>query len=166
MMELIIILVVIGIMALLVLNSVVGAQASSRDAKRRHDIASIRRGLVGYSIDTGSALVANSGKVGAGTPGLGWFNYTGAPDYTGVSIEQGLRSGGYISEGIIDPRDGENGYMVYPCASASIIGVFATMEKPNSNDATKVSEWTDKGCSAEPIGTYNKNSVEVVPLTN
>lgn len=166
MMELLIIMVVIGILALLILNSVVGAQASGRDAKRRHDIASIRRGLVGYSIDNDSALVANSGKVGGGTPGLGWFNYTGAPDYTGTSIEEGLRAGGYIADGIIDPRDGVNGYMIYPCAGSSLVGVFAHMEKPTSVDANKVSEWTSRGCPTDPITTYNKNAVEVVPLVN
>lgn len=165
-MELIIVIAVIGILSVLVLNSVVGAQASARDAKRRHDISSIRRGLIGYSIDTGTALVANSGKVGAGTPGLGWFNYKGTPDYTGLSIEEALRAGGYIADGIIDPKDGANGYVVFPCASASLLGVFTKMEKPNSNDAAKVADWSGKGCPLDPIGTYNKNAVEVVPLTN
>lgn len=165
-MELIIVIAVIGIMAVLVLNSVVGAQASARDAKRRHDIASIRRGLVGYSIDTGTALVAGAGKVGTGNDGLGWFNFQGAPDYTGLSIETALHNSGYIADGIIDPQQGSQGYMIYPCAGSSLVGVFAKMEKPGTTDAAKIADWSNRGCPTDPINTYSKNSVEVVPLTN
>lgn len=164
--EVAIVIVVIGILAALVLNSVVSTQAGARDAKRRHDLASVKRGLIGYSIDTGTALVAGAGKVGTGNDGLGWFNYRGGLDYTGDSIEEALRSRGYIADGIIDPKTGDQGYMVYPCSTSSLVGIFAHMEKPNSGDASKLADWSNRSCPADPVSAYGMNSVEVVPLTN
>ncbi len=91
-------IVIIGVLSAMVLNSIVSAQKKARDAKRHHDIAAIRRGLLGYGIDNGTPLIVNSGHTSGGLDGLGWFNFTGAPDYNGVSIEQGLRSNKYIGQ--------------------------------------------------------------------
>ncbi len=166
MMELIIIIAVIGILSALVMTSVVSAQAKGRDSKRRHDVAAIRRALIGYSIDNGTALVEGSGKVGTGNDGLGWFNFKGGEDYTGNSIEEGLRNRGYLSGGVADPRDPDNGYVIFPCATSDLIGVFVTVEQPAPEDEAKVNTWIDRGCPAAPIDTYNKNTVEIVPLNN
>lgn len=70
--ELLIVIVVIGILAALVLNSFSGAQARARDARRAQDIASIKRALLAYEALNG------------GVP-----RTTGASSYTQGVIYQG-----------------------------------------------------------------------------
>lgn len=165
--ELLILIAVIGILALIVINSIGSAQSRARDSKRRQDISSIRKALIGHSIDTGTALVPNSGKTSGGTTGLGWFNFKGAPDYTGDTIEEGLRALGYVGVGIIDPREGANGYVIWPCAAADTIGVFAKLESPSALDQQTQSKWTTAGCSTAPLDPpFSRNYVLTVPLTN
>jgi prepilin-type N-terminal cleavage/methylation domain-containing protein len=164
--ELIIVIVVMGLLAALVLAGFNTASKRARDAKRRADIAAIRKGMLGYAINTGSALIPGAGHVGGGQDGLGWFNYQGAPDYTGLSLDQALQNAGLISTGTADPLQGEKGYMIYPCAGPDLLGVFATLETPTARDLATKNTWTNQGCTSDPFDTYGKNYVLVVPLYN
>jgi type II secretory pathway pseudopilin PulG len=165
-MELLIIIVIIGTLSSLVLNSVVSVQKRARDAKRRHDIAAIRRGLLGYGIDNGTPLIPNTGHTAGGLDGLGWFNLKGTADYSGNTIEEGLRNLNYIAQTAIDPREGAQGYVVWPCAANDQLGVFAKLENPSEADTQTLTKWSDAGCPTDPVSSYNRNYVLTIPLTN
>lgn len=164
--ELIVVITIIGVLSTLVANTWVNSQKRSRDTKRRTDTSVIRKALLSHQIDKGTAFVAGSGKVGSSLEGMGWFNYTGAPDYTGTSIEAGLKNLNYINTGVIDPKQGDQGYVIWPCAATGQLGVFSSLEYPNSDDANTTLKWTAAGCSAAPMDSYGKNYVLTIPLDN
>jgi prepilin-type N-terminal cleavage/methylation domain-containing protein len=121
--ELLIVIVVIGILAALVLNTFSGAQAKARDTKRITDIAAIKNALIAYAVEKGD-YAKNCGN-GSGS---GWFSYT-YPGYT--STAQCLKDAGYLNEILVDPSGCHAGgsscstdkgkYMKYTCGDATYV---------------------------------------------
>jgi len=132
--ELLIVIVVIGILAALVLNSFTGAQAQARDTKRRTDVLSIEKALIGWSLIKG-VPIASSGA-GISGQGRGWLEYSGGFGYTATSIKALLTSTGQLSADVHEPyfvsalRD----YVVYISDDSSTYVVGAKLEYPNAQD--------------------------------
>lgn len=98
--ELLIVIVVIGILASVTIVAFNGLQARGRDAQRKSDLNNIAKALSIYNIDKGDYTVAGCG---AGSGGVGWFDY----DYDGAGplrpMRQCLSDAGYIPATIVDP---------------------------------------------------------------
>ncbi|HVQ44046.1 MAG TPA: prepilin-type N-terminal cleavage/methylation domain-containing protein [Candidatus Saccharimonadia bacterium] len=64
--ELLIVIVIIGILALLIIPNITSAPKKARDTKRKTDITTLRKGLEEYFVNN-NVYPASSGAVGSGT---------------------------------------------------------------------------------------------------
>jgi len=81
--ELLVVVIVIGILAAIAIPVYIGAQASSKDASVKTDLADIKLAVVGYSLDNTTATTPPSlDKTTLGTYGfaIGQY-YSAAPSY-------------------------------------------------------------------------------------
>ena len=94
--ELLIVIVVIGLLALLVLNNVGGATAEARDAQRETDVQALHSQLEVYQAKNGfyptTANIADEGAGGWVDTNLEGFDIAGAIDPSGAEINA---AGGY-----------------------------------------------------------------------
>ena len=134
--ELLIVIVVIGLLAALVLNTFSGVQARARDTTRKNDIAQIRKSLLSHEAVEGHMFYASSGCGSLGN-GSGWFNLEDPGLNYPKSIENCLKDSGYLSETIIDPSKKPScsgaschAYMKYNCWEAGryVVYLFANLE--------------------------------------
>lgn len=158
--ELLIVIVVIGILATLVLNSFSGAQAQARDAKRKSDVAQIKIALQIYKINKNTYVETGSG-CGSGGNGNGFFNYSIEGSTTWPkSIAQCLIDEKALSEEPLDPTgtrvcwsaNGQTCYAYSKSTCASGTFVYAHLETlPVSSTAL------DGTCSPNDDSTFGFN---------
>ena len=102
--ELLIVVVIIGILSLLALNTVNGIQESARDAGRKNDIAILDRALEAYYVDNGHYPETNPATCGATTPNPFWCNSVETIDSEGSWILPATDPlAPYLSTPIVDP---------------------------------------------------------------
>jgi prepilin-type N-terminal cleavage/methylation domain-containing protein len=134
--ELLIVIVVIGILAALVLNTFSNSQARARDTKRRADLSQIKKSLLQHEAVEGHMFYSGSGCGSQGN-GSGWFNLANPALNYPESIENCLKDSGYLSQEIIDPSGKPNctgaschAYMKYNCWESGqyVVYLFANLE--------------------------------------
>lgn len=146
--ELLVVITVIGILAALVYNGFTVAQAQARDTKRRTDVLSIQKGLIGWALLNGKTI-AQSGA-GILGQGRGWFEYYGNYTYTATSIKSLLVNSGQVTGDVHEPyfvntlRD----YVVYRSDDGSTYLVGAKLEYPNADDNASMAIITAGGWTA------------------
>lgn len=127
--ELLIVIVVIGILAALVLNSFTGVQARARDTERRTDINAIATQLEVYYNDNGgyptAAQLEDDAASGWVETNLKGFDKTGLYDPRGNKINASGGSYAYTPA----PASCTGATGATPCTSFSIT---ATMEKQSN----------------------------------
>lgn len=165
--ELLIVIVVIGILAALVLNSFSGAQAKARDAKRTADIAEIVKALQGWSSNSGK----NFAEINAGASGIaiGWFDSAYSPYQ---SVKSALTQSGYLDEGVVDPINRKSGdryaYMIAPCMDGdnNTRVVFAKLENIPAQSLTQQlgRTCTNTSYTSYTSPTYGMNYARLVLL--
>ncbi len=129
--ELLIVITIIGILAVALLPSLLGAPAKARDTQRRSDIQKIGAVLATESISGTLPVIS------------GCINQAGAPDFTGIINAPDFSgtlpadpSGGMISyDGIFDCAGSEYLYMYQPGADDSgySFGVYTVLESGGGN---------------------------------
>jgi len=148
--ELLIVIVIIGILSALVLNTISGVQKEARDTARKTDLVSIKKALITYNLEKDDWIETDSGCGSQGN-GQGWFNLVNGAGYP-ESIHNCLKSAGYISSELIDPSGdsvnsltNKNAYMKYHCGSGDTKRVFlyAKLESLPQDDTA-----TDGTCSS------------------
>lgn len=167
--ELLIVIVVIGILATIILNSVSNARTRARDAKRRNQIQLMAKASEAYYVDNETLRIADSGYNGSG---LGWVTAKNNAGYD-VSVTEKLTELGYVVEGSIKPclfgsysnwlEDGcfLFGYYRYYCPNIDKVGLFARYDHPTEQDQDTVDAWTNAGCWTGPFSAYGMNSVSL-----
>ncbi|HET8884474.1 MAG TPA: prepilin-type N-terminal cleavage/methylation domain-containing protein [Candidatus Saccharimonadales bacterium] len=145
--ELSIVIIVIGILAMITAAAYGSTQAKARDAKRMSDLAKIAEAIQLHRIKYGNDVQTGSG-CGSGGNGNGWFNYAGGT-YPNSTLSC-LIATGYLDATFIDPSgcttNGNNSsgselpnpscdqvgytYMKYSCMSGGeyITHVYARLE--------------------------------------
>lgn len=154
--ELLLVIAIIGFLASIVLASLQGARAKTRDARRMQDLGQIRTALILYYDFYNNWIEDNSGY-GYQRDGQGWFNYVGGPYHE--SIVQAFIDSGFLSTEIIDPTGGRSSdptsgyaYMKYHCGTPTKVYVYAKLEtKPQSSTAT------DGTCCSSCDTSYGMN---------
>lgn len=141
--ELLIVIVVIGILAALVLNSFAGAQAKARDTRRRDDAAAIAKALQAWSINNQKSVIQLGGGAANGS-GIGWFDYSmpslpNSGSYVPVSIKDVIVSANLVSSNIGDPQyaRASRDYCLWNSNDRTQWGIFARLEAPTTGDTTK-----------------------------
>jgi len=133
--ELLVVIAVIGILAAVILASLNSARAKARDARRRADLRQIAVALELYRDTYGTYRVAGTAWSGGGS---GWFSYVNAPDGYPLSVGQGLKNAGFLSQEAIDPSNavigGEgmprSGYMIF--TDTDHYTLWANLENPSA----------------------------------
>lgn len=154
--ELVIVIVVIGVLAALVLNTFSQAQKRARDTQRRNDVGVFRKGIALYAAENGTAIIPDSGINGNG---YGFINAGGAPSgsYSGPSIISKLEALKYFEpDKIKDPSYGASGvtagdYMMYQCKDGGgkekgKVGVFFVVWYPTPTDTANMTDWKNGSC--------------------
>lgn len=172
------VIVVIGIIAGIVLNTVSSAQKKARDTKRRTDLSVLSKAMVTFTVDTG-LLPIQTGKghdidIDGTCDGTGWVNNgdNGESGYPCGSIRQFLVDEGYVSGKAAEPikETGNGSYMFYNCGNINIpeyYGFFAKLEVPSSQDGIAFQKWKDDGCKGTPVNpTYQMNYVHTFKAAN
>lgn len=151
--ELLIVIVVIGILAALTLNSFSQAQAKGRDGKRIDDIAAVQKAVEGYYAVGGSYPVPN-GIGGDGCLSSPWWNCWGAGSSTNRLV-----GAEYLRDMQQDPSFVDNNACGFPnngLTRAYYYGVNSSrqgyilgtrLEAPNTNDPRYVAS-ENNGCGS------------------
>lgn len=149
--ELLIVIVVIGVLAALVLNSFAGAQAKARDSKRRDDATKISKALQAWSVNNQKPLSQLGGGASNGS-GYGWFDYAmptipNSGNYAPISIKGVIVSANLIGSGVGDPKyvRGSYDYCVWMSNDYQQWGVFARLEQPTAGDASVITGLQSSG---------------------
>ena len=155
--ELLIVIVVIGIIAAIVMNSFGEAQKKARDADRKQDLAQIAKLLQVYSLENNGPMAGSSGCGSAGN-GNGFFNYSDGSSYP-KSMMQCLIDAGLTTTSIRDKSLSCGGlscrtYMKYTCVQSGqrVTHVFANLET-GTHDGTE----TDGTCGSSLDSGYGMN---------
>lgn len=172
--ELMVVIAIIGILATLITVNLQGAQAKSRDTKRKSDVSMIMSAIVMYGTDHGGVLPATDYSIETSSAGGGTLDSTVGPN-----------GGRYIEQMPIDPKchgdkcdsapaSSNTGYRYYRadylfsnpvgCAGipASYNGnqrkgfVYASLEKTDSDSTNSMSDYA--GCAVKTIYSYDAGS--------
>ncbi len=134
--ELLIVIVIIGILALLIIPNITSAPKKARDTQRKTDLTTVRKGLEEYFV--------NNNSYPAGT------DYTGLNDLT-------LTSTGPIMKVVpVDPKN--TGALVYkytPANNNTTYTLTACLENPGDNGANVTSDNTCSTPAGGKIFTLN-----------
>lgn len=165
--ELLIVIVVIGILAALVLNSFTGAQEKARDAKRINDVSILSKAIASYAAQTGSAKVAGGGVNGGGYGFINAGNFASGA-YSGPSIREKLQQSGDLaigSQDISDPQySGMAGdYGLYQCidSSGKETGEFAVLfilDTPTPQYTQNLAKYKSGACGSVARNDINNLS--------
>lgn len=157
--ELLIVIVVIGILAGLVLNTYSGIQAKARDTQIRAAADTITKALVIWNADTGQNPGTSGGGSGSsaknadgscvGGNGQGWFQQDTPPNGYICSIEDVLVAGKYLSSNTltnlpINKKQASFGskriFMLYSCNSKTpgAWGLYYALESPTERDKADI----------------------------
>ncbi|MFS8117632.1 MAG: type II secretion system protein [Microcoleus sp.] len=147
--ELLIVIVVIGILAALVLNSFSGAQQKARDTKRRTDVTAIVKALQVWSINNQKPISQLGGGASNGS-GIGWFEYsslTGQSSYAPLSNKDVLVASKLIGTDVREPQFVLAGrdYCVWGSNDGTRWGVFAKLEQPSLDDDATIASLSSQG---------------------
>lgn len=151
--ELLIVIAVIAILAAIAIVSYTGIQSRARDTKRLDDVSKIVEAFQLWGADTGGTFTTMS--AGSGGAEIGWFDNPYPPS---VSIKSVLVSGGYLSDGVVDPINSKvNGpafaYMVARCddSDQSTRVVLARLEtKPSET----MNQQLGRNCTSSNLSSY------------
>jgi len=143
--ELVVVIAIIGVLATIIMSNVTRWQAKGRDAKRKGDLAQIKKALVFYAFDHGGRLPTSG--FGSGDGGNGWATNKndGSPCYATGDLEDVLdgtdstmpnpplnlyismphdpKHGGCYDQGFI-----RSGYMYYHDGSGECAVLFSHLE--------------------------------------
>lgn len=121
--ELLIVIVVIGILAALVLNSFSDAQKQARDSRRLSDMTAIKKALLAYRADKG-AFPEETATISPAIEG-GWETSKDTPG----SFMEYLVAGGYFRDVPLDPLNTNANYYRYYLYPAGDYGCDASRGK-------------------------------------
>jgi prepilin-type N-terminal cleavage/methylation domain-containing protein len=137
--ELLIVIVIIGILAALVLNSFSDAQVKARDSRRINDLFELKKSLLAYEAEKGD-FIGNAS--GCGYQGNGWGFINGYEAST-KTIVQCLAESGVANKNFVDPSGVKEcsgatcrAYMKSNCSNNWQVYLFANLEtRPASTTA-------------------------------
>lgn len=159
--ELLIVIAIIAILATIVVVSYIGAQAKSRDNKRKADVQIIASAYQIYNQETKTWYISGTGSGGGGQ---GWFNYENGTTYP-KSMAHGLEDGGYLNpaprdpqianDTTITPSNGARQYIKYQfaCINGNKSTIYAKLESPTDEEIADARE----GCSSTVVDGYGMN---------
>lgn len=151
--ELLVVISIVGILATVIVTSLAGARAKSRDAKRVADLQNIQLALQYYYDKYGTFVVAGTGWSGGGN---GWLGYEGGAPYT-TAVTRGLYNEGFLPVPLIDDPQGSPSYMIYTCDGGQAYAISATKENPTPQDIAYI-QTTCNGSGVNGTYTnYGKN---------
>lgn len=180
--ELLVVIVVIGILAGLILNTYAGVQAKARDTQVRVAANEVAKALTIWSIDTG-LLPSQSGAGAGSTAKNADGTCTGSTNYTGwvlgnqictfydiLSGQKYLPSNFVESlpKNTVSSRYNASSYlmMLYGCAGTNGRGfvLMHALEAPNDNDKQNFDAVTAKGglTTATFRGTYGMQAAKLL----
>lgn len=157
--ELLIVISVIGILATITIMSFNNAQARTRDAARKNDLAIIQDALKLYYLKNNNWVETGSGCGSSGN-GAGYFSHINGTTYL-KSVSNCLQEAGFIKNDIVDPTGGTTStratgyaYMKYHCGSGATqrVYVYAKLETAPQDDLA-----TDSTCNTTLDTSYGMN---------
>ncbi len=164
--ELLIVVVVIAILAAITVVSFNGIQQQARDTKRIDDVNKIVKAFQIWSIQENSNFTTM--QAGSGAAEVGWFDgpYTPYP-----SVKSVLVSGGYLSEGVVDPINDKtvanaSAYMITFCnGEENTRVILARLENPPVQTvAEQIGKTCTYGSFTSYVGTYQMNYGRLIEL--
>ena len=127
-------------------------EASTRDRRRRADLATLQSALEAYFKANGTYRVKGTGwhALGAGYVDDRYDNAT--------SVAEALYRGGYLSmPSIDDPDPGKRpNYMIFVC-DPNQYSISATLERPTASDAAHIQSTCNGTGSNGTYSTHGKN---------
>ena len=157
--ELIIVIVIIGILALLTSVLYTGAQAQSRDTKIRDGASKFAEAIQLWSAQNGNALPLGGASSATPATATGCVDGgTGFQDYGYGSIDAMVATG-YLSAELFAAMPAntvlnsvKKTFMVYPCANdAKQWNLMYTLEAPTPGDTTNLNSVLT-ACGTNPVG--------------
>lgn len=112
-------------MSTIVLASLADARTRAQDARRKVDLETIRKAVVGFAIDNNLPFSLQNSGCGIGGNGKGWFDGAYPPF---PSVKSCLVDGGYLNPAVSDPQRNipwigadASRYMVFPCQDGLLL---------------------------------------------
>lgn len=135
--ELLIVIAIIGILAVALLPSILGAPAKSRDSARLADVQKIQKVLVDANL-TGTAYPAASGCIGSATTGTAPANMAGYLTALGGVVPKDPSGGSrdYSGATLSDPTCAAGEYYYLAGANGYSFGVMARVERQSNANTT------------------------------
>ena len=140
--ELLIVIVIIGILALLIIPNITSAPKKARDTKRKTDITTVRKGLEEYFVDN-NVYPASSGTVTAGGTTLAELT-TGSAPIIKTLPQDPKNTGVYL-------------YTYTPANTNSTYTLKACLENDADNGANTATDSACGSASAKSFTVVNGN---------